>query len=248
MKKGVGLHCVSCGVSGSNIYRYIHNIIWMYIACAWSCFLSWICKLLRKQNEICRDIASLLRRVVPIFRACMPFFRVFMLFFRTHALLQGVYALLQGTFMTFFRVVSLRSSSELMLHKQTSTKLCIYYIYVSDGCHTGALWLKTLPHQRLLFHTRWKMVHASLRGKLELIWLYGDPIEGWHAGTGHIEWSPMHAEVALKVESAFTSWKTHLYITVDDYIYDFCTMCQVNRITGTRRPIRRILRDHAAER
>lgn len=92
------------------------------------------------------------------------------------------------------------------------------------------------------------MVHASLKGKLELIWLYGDPIEGWHPGTGHIEWRPMHAEVALKVECAFSSWRTHLYITVDDYIYDFCSMCQVNMITGTRRPIRRLFRDHAAQR
>ncbi len=92
------------------------------------------------------------------------------------------------------------------------------------------------------------MVHANLSGKLELIWVYGDPIEGWHAGTGHIDWKSMHAEVAQKVESAFNSGKTHLCITVDSYIYDFCAMCQVNTITGTRRPIRRLVRDHAARR
>ncbi len=125
----------------------------------------------------------------------------------------------------------------------------VYYMRDRWGCHTGTLWLKTLPYQQLLSHTRSKMVHANLIGKLELIWVYGDPIaEGWHAGTGHIEWKAMHAEVALKVESAFNSWKTHLYITVDDYIYDFCAMCQVNTITGTRRPIRRLFRDHAASR
>jgi hypothetical protein len=92
----------------------------------------------------------------------------------------------------------------------------------------------------------WFVMHANLRGKLELIWVYGEPIEGWQAGADRIDWRPMHAEVALKVESAFNSWKTHLYITVDDYFYDFCAMVQLNRITGTKRPIKRLLRDHGA--
>ena len=179
-----------------------------------------------------------------------------MLFFRAYALLQGDYALLQSLcpylgnlcssseLMPFFRAIFscpssgllMIFSSELMSHEQTSTDVYIFWLN-----RDIALYNQLLPH------TRWKMVHANLRGKLELIWLYGDPIEGWHSEQGHhIDWRPMHAEVALKVESAFNSWTTHVYRKVGNHLYDFCAMCQVNMITGTRRPIRRLFRDHDA--
>ena len=160
----------------------------------------------------------------------MPLFREFMLFFRAYALLQGDF------FMPFFRAIDDFFFRTHVTRTKTSTDVYIFWLNRDIAVYN-----------QLLPHTRWKMVHANLRGKLELIWLYGDPIEGWHSEQGHhIDWRPMHAEVALKVESAFNSWTTHVYRKVGNHLYDFCAMCQVNMITGTRRPIRRLFRDHDA--
>ena len=82
------------------------------------------------------------------------------------------------------------------------------------------------------------MVHHNLRGKMELLWLFGLPQHEIEPDV-EVNWKKMHCEIALKVEAAFDSGNTHLYSVIDGYLYDFCSMTQLNMKFGTVRPLKR---------
>ena len=82
-----------------------------------------------------------------------------------------------------------------------------------------------------------------LLGMVELVWLFGPKLEDG-VQVGRPQWTRMYPEVALQVESAFSSCNTRLYCQVGDYLYVFCSMEQTNMNFGTKRPIRRELHYH----
>ena len=81
----------------------------------------------------------------------------------------------------------------------------------------------------------------SLAGTMELVWEFGPQIVDRDEVTSVREraWKRMRPDIAMKVESAFTSGFTRLYCRTGDYLYDFCLMRQINLTVGTTRPIRR---------
>mgnify|MGYP000329846046 CR=1 FL=1 len=62
---------------------------------------------------------------------------------------------------------------------------------------------------------------------MELLWLFGPPQHEIEPDV-EVNWKKMHCEIALKVEAAFDSGHTHLYSVIDGYLYDFCSMTQLN--------------------
>ena len=78
----------------------------------------------------------------------------------------------------------------------------------------------------------------NLLGTMELLWLYGPPLLEIDP-SAEPTWRRMHCDIALKVEAAFTSGKTEVYSVIDGYMYDFCSMTQLNVKFGTVRPIKR---------
>ena len=101
----------------------------------------------------------------------------------------------------------------------------------------GRIWSK--PAFAHLFMTTFIIDRPySLWGKMELLWLFGPPLDKQG------EWSVMPVNLALQLEASFDSGKTQMYCEIGYYVYDFCSMTQLNSKVGTKRPIKRLIVYH----
>ena len=86
---------------------------------------------------------------------------------------------------------------------------------------------------------------AVLTDTMELVWEFSPPVvdeEGQEVQAPMVreqDWQRMRVNIALEIETAFTTSRIAGGTRVGDYLYDFSKMHQTNLVVGTVRLIRR---------